>query len=149
MVKQPVQSFVLGKHRTCVHNYCAKVLRFLYNVLFSICNSLFPPHPPTPSHTLTHTHPPLTPPLPLSHTHPPLTPPLPPLTHPPGVFALLHAFALLKYLQSRLTGRQFRTLFFSSLVVSAAVVFVAVVTLTYMGYVAPWSGRFYSLYDTG
>ena len=66
-----------------------------------------------------------------------------------GVFALLNAYGLLKYLQARLTGRQFRRLFFASVVASAGVVFVAVVLLTYLGYVAPWSGRFYSLYDTG
>ena len=35
------------------------------------------------------------------------------------------------------------------LVVSAGLVFLAVIVLTYAGYVAPWSGRFYSLYDTG
>jgi dolichyl-diphosphooligosaccharide--protein glycosyltransferase len=31
----------------------------------------------------------------------------------------------------------------------AALVFASVVLLTYAGYVAPWSGRFYSLWDTG
>ena len=66
-----------------------------------------------------------------------------------GVFALLNAYGLLKYLQARLTGRQFRKLFFAAVVTSAGLVFVAVVLLTYLGYVAPWSGRFYSLYDTG
>ena len=66
-----------------------------------------------------------------------------------GVFALLNAYGFLKYLQARLTGRQFRRLFFAAVVGCAGVVFVAVVLLTYLGYVAPWSGRFYSLYDTG
>lgn len=66
-----------------------------------------------------------------------------------GVFILLNAFAVLRYLQASLTGRQFKTLFFAALVFSAGVVFIGVVGLTYMGYVAPWSGRFYSLYDTG
>ena len=33
--------------------------------------------------------------------------------------------------------------------VSAGLVFAAVVGLTYAGVIAPWSGRFYSLYDTG
>ena len=51
--------------------------------------------------------------------------------------------------QVRLTGRQFRKLFFASVVASAGLVFVAVVLLTYLGYIAPWSGRFYSLWDTG
>ena len=66
-----------------------------------------------------------------------------------GVFVLLHAYGALKYLQFHLTGKQFRRLFFTSIVVSAGVVFVGVVGLTYLGYIAPWSGRFYSLYDTG
>ena len=43
-----------------------------------------------------------------------------------GVFALLDAYGLLKYLQARLTGRQFRKLFFAAVVASAGVVFVAV-----------------------
>ena len=66
-----------------------------------------------------------------------------------GVFALLNAYGLLKYLQARLTGRQFKKLFFAAVVASAGLVFVLVVLLTYLGYVAPWSGRFYSLWDTG
>lgn len=93
------------------------------------------------------------------------TPPLPPhplplpttLTHSltralyvyVGVFLLLNMFALLRYLQASLTGSQFKTLFYAAVVLSAGAVFVGVVTLTYMGYIAPWSGRFYSLYDTG
>ncbi len=66
-----------------------------------------------------------------------------------GVFALLNAYCLLKYLNAKLTGMQFRRLFFVSVVASAGLVFVSVVALTYFGYVAPWSGRFYSLWDTG
>ena len=66
-----------------------------------------------------------------------------------GVFALLNAYGLLKYLQARLTGQQFRKLFFASVMASAGLVFVTVVLLTYLGYIAPWSGRFYSLWDTG
>ncbi len=48
-----------------------------------------------------------------------------------------------------MTGRQFPTLFLAAVVVSAGLVFLLVVALTYFGYVAPWSGHFYSLYDTG
>ena len=66
-----------------------------------------------------------------------------------GVFALLNAYGLLKYLQARLTGKQFRKLFFAAIVSSAGLVFVAVVLLTYLEYVAPWSGRLYSLHDAG
>ena len=62
---------------------------------------------------------------------------------------LLNAIAGLRYLQASLTGSQFKKLFFAGVVFSAGFVFVAVVGLTYMGVIAPWSGRFYSLYDTG
>lgn len=66
-----------------------------------------------------------------------------------GVFALLNAYGFLVYLNSKLTGKQFRRLFFGAVTTSAGLVFVGVVALTYFGYVAPWSGRFYSLWDTG
>ena len=59
------------------------------------------------------------------------------------------AFTFFKYLQSKLTSQQFRRLFTTAIIVFAGLVFLAVVGLTYAGFVAPWSGRFYSLYDTG
>lgn len=58
-------------------------------------------------------------------------------------------FAAVQFVQGYITGKQFRFLFMMFLVVSAGLVFLAVIVLTYAGYVAPWSGRFYSLYDTG
>ncbi len=66
-----------------------------------------------------------------------------------GTFVLLHALGFLKYIQVRLSSRQFRQLFTWLVVLAAALVFLGVVGLTYAGVVAPWSGRFYSLYDTG
>ncbi|PAA62221.1 hypothetical protein BOX15_Mlig021416g1 [Macrostomum lignano] len=66
-----------------------------------------------------------------------------------GVFVLLQAYAALRYLQHSLTKSQFRHFFFLSAVAAAGLVFASVVGLTYLGYVAPWSGRFYSLWDTG
>lgn len=66
-----------------------------------------------------------------------------------GVFVLLNAYALLKYLQSFMTRAEFRLLFFTAITTTAGIVFLAVVMLTYAGYIAPWSGRFYSLWDTG
>ena len=65
------------------------------------------------------------------------------------MFALSIAYSFLKYVQARVTWRQFRQLFIVSVMVSAGLVFAAVVGLTYAGVIAPWSGRFYSLYDTG
>jgi len=66
-----------------------------------------------------------------------------------GVFALLNAIAFLKYLQKFLSKQEFRSFFLLASSVAAGVVFVTVVGLTYAGVIAPWSGRFYSLWDTG
>lgn len=66
-----------------------------------------------------------------------------------GTFVLLQAYAFLKYVQDYLTKQEFRSLFFFGVTGAAGTVFLGVVFLTYTGYVAPWSGRFYSLYDTG
>lgn len=66
-----------------------------------------------------------------------------------GTFCLLQAYAFLDYLKSRMTKAQFRKFFIISVTLAAAVVFTGVVLLTYLGYIAPWSGRFYSLWDTG
>ncbi|KAG5885567.1 hypothetical protein JTB14_003765 [Gonioctena quinquepunctata] len=66
-----------------------------------------------------------------------------------GVFALMFAVAVLKYLQSMLSKSEFKSLVVFGGLAAAAVVFGSVVLLTYAGYVAPWSGRFYSLWDTG
>uniref|UniRef100_A0A4W3GHM2 dolichyl-diphosphooligosaccharide--protein glycotransferase n=1 Tax=Callorhinchus milii TaxID=7868 RepID=A0A4W3GHM2_CALMI len=66
-----------------------------------------------------------------------------------GVFALLQAYAFLQYLRDRLTKQEFQTLFFLGISLAAGVVFLSVIYLTYTGYIAPWSGRFYSLWDTG
>ncbi|XP_065194399.1 dolichyl-diphosphooligosaccharide--protein glycosyltransferase subunit STT3B-like [Sycon ciliatum] len=65
-----------------------------------------------------------------------------------GVFLLLQAVAFLTFLRSHLPLAAFKQLFLLLAVAAAAVVFLGVVALTYLGYVAPWSGRFYSLYDT-
>ena len=66
-----------------------------------------------------------------------------------GVFALLVAVGLLKHLQTVLTKQEFKRLFIFGGLAAAAVVFLTVVGLTMAGVIAPWSGRFYSLWDTG
>ena len=57
-----------------------------------------------------------------------------------GVFALLQAVALLKYLQTFITKSEFKYLFLAGLGAAGAV-FLVVVGLTWGGVVAPWSGR--------
>ena len=57
------------------------------------------------------------------------------------MFALLQAVALLKYLQTFLSKSEFKYFFFVSATAAAGVVFAAVVGLTMLGVVAPWSGR--------
>jgi len=66
-----------------------------------------------------------------------------------GVFALLQAVAFIKYIQTYLTKKEFKYFFFTAGAAAAALVFAVVVGLTWLGVVAPWSGRFYSLWDTG
>ncbi|KAF6717296.1 Dolichyl-diphosphooligosaccharide--protein glycosyltransferase subunit STT3B [Oryzias melastigma] len=66
-----------------------------------------------------------------------------------GVFVLLQVYAFLQYLKDRLTRQKFQTLFFLGVSLAAGVFFLAVIYLTCTGYIAPWSGRFYSLWDTG
>lgn len=58
-----------------------------------------------------------------------------------GVFALLIAVAFLKYLQTMLSKSEFKSLFIFGGLISAAVVLLTVIALTYAGYIAPWSGR--------
>lgn len=65
------------------------------------------------------------------------------------MFALLIAVGVLKFVQSKLTKTEFKYFFFVSALIAAGAVFMTVVGLTYLGVIAPWSGRFYSLWDTG
>nr|CAI5860780.1 unnamed protein product [Callosobruchus analis] len=66
-----------------------------------------------------------------------------------GVFALMFAVCFLKHLQSVTSKSEFKSLVIFGTLIAAGIVFLAVVLFTYAGYIAPWSGRFYSLWDTG
>lgn len=66
-----------------------------------------------------------------------------------GVFVLLFAVAALKHMQTVLSKQEFKKLFIIGGLSAAGVVFATVVLLTMAGVIAPWSGRFYSLWDTG
>ncbi|KAI5951445.1 STT3 [Candida jiufengensis] len=65
-----------------------------------------------------------------------------------GVFGLLQLVAFGDYVKSKVPSKQFK----SFLIVSMGLVFVlgvgALFGLTAMGWIAPWTGRFYSLWDT-
>ncbi|GAC75417.1 oligosaccharyltransferase, STT3 subunit [Moesziomyces antarcticus T-34] len=65
-----------------------------------------------------------------------------------GVFGLLQLVAFVDLVRSHVPGKQFRLLLVGFVIVVATLAFGALVALTYAGYVAPWTGRFYSLWDT-
>ena len=52
----------------------------------------------------------------------------------------MNAYIFLRYFQFYLTEKQFGTLL-SAATISAVVIFVAMVGLTYLGYIAPWKGH--------
>ncbi|KAG9241749.1 glycosyltransferase family 66 protein [Calycina marina] len=66
-----------------------------------------------------------------------------------GVFGLLQLVGFVEFVRSSIPSKQFATLLwaFVGIVVSAA--FGGLVLLTVSGVIAPWTGRFYSLWDTG
>ncbi|CAK9807995.1 Dolichyl-diphosphooligosaccharide--protein glycosyltransferase subunit STT3B [Anthophora plagiata] len=65
-----------------------------------------------------------------------------------GVFGLLIFVATLRYLRTVLTKSEMK--YFGGVVaVTAAMLLLVLICLTYAGIIAPWSGRFYSLWDTG
>ena len=53
------------------------------------------------------------------------------------------------YLRNRLGDKELKKVFYILITLAAGAVFALVVGLTMLGVVAPWSGRFYSLWDTG
>ncbi len=66
-----------------------------------------------------------------------------------GIFALLQAYAFIDYLYTKLPRvEDFKKLFSILIILIGTMAFAVVVLLTYNGYIAPWSGRFYSLWDT-
>ncbi|PWN38636.1 hypothetical protein IE81DRAFT_296024, partial [Ceraceosorus guamensis] len=79
---------------------------------------------------------------PRTHTHAPLR-------AAPGVFGLLQLVAFVELVRSHVPSKQFKLLLTVAVVVVFGLAFSALVALTYGGYIAPWTGRFYSLWDTG
>ncbi|CDW56158.1 STT3 domain containing protein [Trichuris trichiura] len=61
---------------------------------------------------------------------------------------MINGFAAVRYLQSVLLQQTFQRILYGILVATVLGGFFAIVYLTYAGVIAPWSGRFYSLWDT-
>jgi dolichyl-diphosphooligosaccharide--protein glycosyltransferase len=66
-----------------------------------------------------------------------------------GVFGLLQLVAFTELVRSHVSSKQFRFLLRTALVGGGILGFVGIVVLTMKGWIAPWTGRFYSLWDTG
>ncbi|KAK9364936.1 Oligosaccharyl transferase STT3 subunit-domain-containing protein [Lipomyces kononenkoae] len=66
-----------------------------------------------------------------------------------GVFGLLQLVGFSEYMRSRLPSRQFKVLITVATIGLLSLGALAVVGLTLAGVIAPWTGRFYSLWDTG
>lgn len=65
-----------------------------------------------------------------------------------GVFGLMQVVALGSYVKSQVSWQKFQTVMVVSLVFLLALGISALFALTYFGFIAPWTGRFYSLWDT-
>jgi dolichyl-diphosphooligosaccharide--protein glycosyltransferase len=66
-----------------------------------------------------------------------------------GVFGFLQILGFVDYVRSAISARHFKTFLASIVVICFVVGLGGLVLLTSLGYIAPWSGRFYSLFDTG
>ncbi|KAL1297673.1 hypothetical protein AAFC00_006225 [Neodothiora populina] len=66
-----------------------------------------------------------------------------------GVFGLLQIVAFVEWVRGQVPSKQFQTLLRALVLVIFVVAFGGLVLLTVSGVIAPWSGRFYSLWDTG
>ncbi|KAK2775271.1 oligosaccharyl transferase stt3 subunit [Emmonsiellopsis sp. PD_33] len=66
-----------------------------------------------------------------------------------GIFGLVQIVAFVEFIRAQIPGKQFQTLLSSLILLIFGVAFLGLVLLTVSGVIAPWSGRFYSLWDTG
>lgn len=64
-----------------------------------------------------------------------------------GVFGLCQLYAFAEYLRSKMTAENFKLLFQSVIALFALAFLAAGAAATFMGKIAPWTGRFYSLLD--
>ena len=66
-----------------------------------------------------------------------------------GVFGLIQLVAFVEFIRQQVPNKQFQTLLRGLIFVVFVVSMGFLVLLTVSGVIAPWSGRFYSLWDTG
>ncbi|VUC20336.1 unnamed protein product [Clonostachys rosea] len=66
-----------------------------------------------------------------------------------GIFGLVQLVGILQYVRSSMSAKQFKTFVITVIVGAVGIGLAGLVGLTSLGYIAPWSGRFYSLWDTG
>ena len=66
-----------------------------------------------------------------------------------GVFGLLQIVAFAQLVRTHLSSQQFKKLLQVAVVIIGFLGALAFAFLTYKGKIAPWTGRFYSLWDTG
>ncbi|KAJ5479356.1 hypothetical protein N7530_004865 [Penicillium desertorum] len=66
-----------------------------------------------------------------------------------GVFGLIQLVAFAEFIRGYLPGKQFQKLLTSMVLLTFGLGFGGLVLLSVSGVIAPWSGRFYSLWDTG
>ncbi|KAA8912191.1 hypothetical protein TRICI_003580 [Trichomonascus ciferrii] len=66
-----------------------------------------------------------------------------------GVFGLLQLFGFASYVKAQIPAKQFRNVVLVSVALILAIGLTGLFGLTYLGVIAPWTGRFYSLWDTG
>ncbi|EFX03520.1 oligosaccharyl transferase subunit [Grosmannia clavigera kw1407] len=65
-----------------------------------------------------------------------------------GIFGFLQLLALLDYVRSAVPSRQFQTFLLLSAGSAFSIGLIGLVIATSAGVIAPWGGRFYSLWDT-
>ncbi|KAJ5902378.1 Dolichyl-diphosphooligosaccharide--protein glycosyltransferase subunit stt3 [Penicillium taxi] len=66
-----------------------------------------------------------------------------------GVFGLIQLVAFAEFVRSYVPGKQFQKLLTSMILLTVGVGLLGLILLSVSGVIAPWSGRFYSLWDTG
>jgi len=65
-----------------------------------------------------------------------------------GVFGLLQIVALGDFIKAKISEKKFKVIMWVSVILIMAIGVAGLFALTYLGLIAPWTGRFYSLWDT-